>query len=424
MSGVEADAAAGAARSRRPQVRRRGASRSGAGRLPRPPPVDLDRPGPRDRGGRPPADRPAAAVQRVRHAEGLRRRLRRRGRLRPARDRPERRRRLRRACSTWATRRSSRSAPTRTPTAPRRSPACDIPFWPMLLVGAIVAAMFGVLLGAPTLRLRGDYLAIVTLGFGEIVPVVFLNSDTYTNGTNGIVGPRPAEPLRALRDQRVRVHQPVAVLRDGRRRSSPSRSSSCTGSRIRGIGRAWVAIREDELAAASMGINTVTTKLLAFAIGASTSGLAGVFYASKLVDRQPRPVRLHGLVHRPRDGRARRHGQHLGRRRRARSSSTRSRARASSSSARSSSRCTSRRSPSGPSASTSGRSTSSTSSTCSTASRSSLMMLLRPEGLFPSRRRQVASCTRRRTKRPSPTRSWSRHDAPTAAGPDPRRRRA
>ena len=63
-----------------------------------------------------------------------------------------------------------------------------IPFWLMLLVGAIVAAVFGVLLGAPTLRLRGDYLAIVTLGFGEIVPVVFLNADEYTNGTNGITG--------------------------------------------------------------------------------------------------------------------------------------------------------------------------------------------------------------------------------------------
>ena len=62
----------------------------------------------------------------------------------------------------------------------------DVPFWPMLLVGAAVAAIFGLLLGAPTLRLRGDYLAIVTLGFGEIVPVVFLNADKYTNGTNGI----------------------------------------------------------------------------------------------------------------------------------------------------------------------------------------------------------------------------------------------
>src|SRR6187551_3464710 len=69
-------------------------------------------------------------------------------------------------------------------------------FWPMLLVGAGVAALFGILLGAPTLRLRGDYLAIVTLGFGEIVPIVFLNSDAVTNGTNGIGGlARPALPI-------------------------------------------------------------------------------------------------------------------------------------------------------------------------------------------------------------------------------------
>ena len=68
-------------------------------------------------------------------------------------------------------------------------------FWPMLLVGALVAATFGILLGAPTLRLRGDYLAIVTLGFGEIVPIVFLNSDAVTNGTNGIGGLlRPSLP--------------------------------------------------------------------------------------------------------------------------------------------------------------------------------------------------------------------------------------
>ena len=60
-------------------------------------------------------------------------------------------------------------------------------FWPMIIVSALVAALFGVLLGAPTLRLRGDYLAIVTLGFGEIVPIVFLEMDKYTNGTNGIV---------------------------------------------------------------------------------------------------------------------------------------------------------------------------------------------------------------------------------------------
>src|SRR5579864_3019892 len=63
-----------------------------------------------------------------------------------------------------------------------------IPFWPMLLLGALIAGISGALLGAPTLRLRGDYLAIVTLGFGEIVPAVFLNADTYTRGTNGIGG--------------------------------------------------------------------------------------------------------------------------------------------------------------------------------------------------------------------------------------------
>src|SRR5205085_12495337 len=60
-------------------------------------------------------------------------------------------------------------------------------FWPMIIGAALIAALFGVLLGAPTLRLRGDYLAIVTLGFGEIVPIVFLELDKYTNGTNGIV---------------------------------------------------------------------------------------------------------------------------------------------------------------------------------------------------------------------------------------------
>src|SRR5665811_1538602 len=153
-----------------------------------------------------------------------------------------------------------------------------LPFWPLLLVGALVAAVFGLLLGAPTLRLRGDYLAIVTLGFGEIVPVVFRNADTFTNGTNGIGGMyRPALPVFGtfLGLDPVPYYITVAVLITLAMillyRIQDSR-----------LGRAWMAIREDELAAASMGINTVTTKLLAFAIGASTAGLAGVFYASKL----------------------------------------------------------------------------------------------------------------------------------------------
>jgi ABC-type branched-subunit amino acid transport system permease subunit len=151
------------------------------------------------------------------------------------------------------------------------------PFLAMLLIGALVAATFGVLLGAPTLRLRGDYLAIVTLGFGEIVPIVFLNAEKYTEGTNGIGGIYPPDipfieftilnpwPFYAL------VIALVAIVMVFVYRLQESR-----------IGRAWMAIREDELAAASNGLNTVTTKLLAFALGASTAGFAGVFNAAKL----------------------------------------------------------------------------------------------------------------------------------------------
>jgi ABC-type branched-subunit amino acid transport system permease subunit len=151
------------------------------------------------------------------------------------------------------------------------------PFIAMLLIGALVAATFGVLLGAPTLRLRGDYLAIVTLGFGEIVPIIFLNADKYTEGTNGIGGIYAPDipfvtftildpwPFYGL------VIVLVAIVMVFVYRLQESR-----------IGRAWMAIREDELAAASNGLNTVTTKLLAFALGASTAGFAGVFNAAKL----------------------------------------------------------------------------------------------------------------------------------------------
>jgi ABC-type branched-subunit amino acid transport system permease subunit len=151
------------------------------------------------------------------------------------------------------------------------------PFIAMLLIGAMVAATFGVLLGAPTLRLRGDYLAIVTLGFGEIVPIIFLNADKYTEGTNGIGGIYAPDipfvtftildpwPFYGL------VIVLVAIVMVFVYRLQESR-----------IGRAWMAIREDELAAASNGLNTVTTKLLAFALGASTAGFAGVFNAAKL----------------------------------------------------------------------------------------------------------------------------------------------
>jgi ABC-type branched-subunit amino acid transport system permease subunit len=150
-------------------------------------------------------------------------------------------------------------------------------FWPMIIVAALVAAFFGVLLGAPTLRLRGDYLAIVTLGFGEIVPIVFLELDKYTNGTNGIVGVNsPSFPgvawsiitpvpyyylILALIAFTIFVN---VRLRDSR------------------LGRAWIAIREDEIAAASSGVNLVATKLFAFGTGAFFSGIAGAYHAAKL----------------------------------------------------------------------------------------------------------------------------------------------
>jgi ABC-type branched-subunit amino acid transport system permease subunit len=164
----------------------------------------------------------------------------------------------------------------------------DIPFWPMLLVGAVVAAVFGILLGAPTLRLRGDYLAIVTLGFGEIVPIVFLNSSTYTEGPNGIGGisspelfgftfPTTGNPWPFYITMVVLITLVMILvyrLQDSR------------------LGRSWMAIREDELAAAANGINTVTTKLLAFALGASTAGLAGVVASSKLTLVSPNLFRF------------------------------------------------------------------------------------------------------------------------------------
>ncbi len=150
-------------------------------------------------------------------------------------------------------------------------------FWPMLLVAALIAAFWGVVLGAPTLRLRGDYLAIVTLGFGEIVPIVFLELDKYTNGTNGIIGVQsPAffgipwstftpAPYYYL----ILVLIGLTILANVRLRDSR-------------LGRAWIAIREDEVAASSSGVNLTRTKLFAFAAGAFFSGIAGAYHAAKL----------------------------------------------------------------------------------------------------------------------------------------------
>jgi branched-chain amino acid transport system permease protein len=149
-------------------------------------------------------------------------------------------------------------------------------FFLAMFISAAVAAIFGVLLGAPTLRLRGDYLAIVTLGFGEIVPLVIKNTPEITKGTQGMnpIGYPEIPGLQFAVDPipwyyLIVVVLIVSVLITGRLRTSR-------------VGRAWAAMREDEVAAASMGVNLVTTKLFAFALGASFSGFAGSIWASYL----------------------------------------------------------------------------------------------------------------------------------------------
>ncbi len=150
-------------------------------------------------------------------------------------------------------------------------------FWPFLIIAALVAAFWGVVLGAPTLRLRGDYLAIVTLGFGEIVPIVFLELDNITKGANGLPGIfAPSFPgVQWTGFTPIPFYYLILVL---------IALTIFTNVRLRDsrMGRAWIAIREDEIAAASSGINLVNTKLLAFGTGAFFSGIAGAYHAAKL----------------------------------------------------------------------------------------------------------------------------------------------
>jgi branched-chain amino acid transport system permease protein len=157
----------------------------------------------------------------------------------------------------------------------------QVSFWLMLPIAAAVAAFFGVLFGAPTLRLKGDYLAIVTLGFGEIVPIVARNIPTVTNGAmglNGVAAPRLFGfdfGIDATPYYYVGVAL-VAFLILTSQRLKDSR-----------IGRAWMAIREDEIAATAMGVDRVRYKLLAFAIGAAFAGATGTFYVAKLQTATP-----------------------------------------------------------------------------------------------------------------------------------------
>jgi len=160
------------------------------------------------------------------------------------------------------------------------------PIWAVLPLGALVAGLFGVMLGAPTLKLRGDYLAIVTLGFGEIIRIFLNNLNTPVNITNGPQGISLIDPV-VLGELSLGQTQTLGAF------SVPSVylyyylflalaalvvliSIRLQDSRL---GRAWVAIREDEVAAAAMGINTRNVKLLAFALGASFGGVSGGLFA-------------------------------------------------------------------------------------------------------------------------------------------------
>jgi branched-chain amino acid transport system permease protein len=170
-------------------------------------------------------------------------------------------------------------------------PGIHLSIWLILVIAAIVTSLLGVLIGLPTLRLRGDYLAIVTLGFGEIIPQVARNGDelfghNFTNGVNGIsaLDPPgfgrvhdytglPANYLTASNSVNLFYWTVIVLvlftvfcswrLRDSR------------------LGRAWVAIREDEVAAAAMGVPLMRTKTWAYAAGAFFGGIAGAFFAAE-----------------------------------------------------------------------------------------------------------------------------------------------
>ncbi len=161
------------------------------------------------------------------------------------------------------------------------------PLWAVIPIGAGLAGLFGVLLGAPTLKLRGDYLAIVTLGFGEIIRVFMNNLDNPVNITNGPKGLGQIDAMTIMgHPLSKRIDLGFIEL------SGVTQyyflflalvlvsALICLRLQNSRIGRAWMAIREDEIAAKAMGINTRNLKLLAFGMGATFGGVAGVMFAS------------------------------------------------------------------------------------------------------------------------------------------------
>ena len=162
-----------------------------------------------------------------------------------------------------------------------------LPFWVILPIGAMVACLFGVLLGAPTLKLRGDYLAIVTLGFGEIVRIFLNNLNAPVNITNGPQGITLIDPVAFGAFRFAGTTQIFGFAVSGPQKYyflllALSILVVFINLRLQHsrIGRAWQAIREDEIAAKAVGINTRNIKLLAFAMGASFGGVAGGIFAA------------------------------------------------------------------------------------------------------------------------------------------------
>jgi branched-chain amino acid transport system permease protein len=168
-------------------------------------------------------------------------------------------------------------------TAAKTIPGVHLSFWFVVILAGVITAVIGVIIGAPTLRLKSDYLALVTLGFGEILPEVFRNAEKFTNGTKGIgpvdsIGMGPLAVLPGINktispSDYIAKYYVILVfcglfvwisvkLRDGR------------------LGRAWMAIREDELAASLMGVPLMKTKLWSYAVGALAGGVGGAFYAT------------------------------------------------------------------------------------------------------------------------------------------------
>ncbi|MBB5933572.1 branched-chain amino acid ABC transporter permease [Streptomyces zagrosensis] len=189
--------------------------------------------------------------------------------------------------------------------SPESSIGVHFPFWAAMLTGAAASLVFGVLIGAPTLRLRGDYLAIVTLGFGEIfrISMLNLNGTTGPDVTNGSMGIPNVPSLKIFGFDFGENHNilgyPIGPFGNYYllmllvtafvvlvfRRAAESR-----------IGRAWVAIREDETAATAMGINGFRLKLLAFALGATLAGLAGTVQAHVTTTVTPEQYQFAGPV--------------------------------------------------------------------------------------------------------------------------------